>query len=67
MRERLGLEEQAHFDFQYLRTNTAAKELAERHKELSLIPIGQPNAIPKKIWRKKKIYGKANILKLIIA
>jgi len=60
VRERLGLEEQARFDFQYLRANAAAKELAERHEELSLIPISQPDAIPKKIWRKKKTHGKAN-------
>src|SRR5277367_3808451 len=60
VRERLGPEEQARFDFHYLRANAAAKELAERHEELSLIPIGQPDAIPKKIWRKKKTHGKAN-------
>jgi hypothetical protein len=60
VRERLGPEEQARFDFQYLGVNTAAKELAERHGELSLIPIGQPDAIPKKIWRQKKTHGKAN-------
>ena len=39
VRERLGPEEQARFDFQYLRANASAKELAERHEELSLIPI----------------------------
>ena len=60
VRERLGPEEQARFDFQYLRVNAATKELAERHEELSLIPISQPDAIPKKIWRKKKTHGKAN-------
>jgi len=60
VRERLGPEEQARFDFQYLRANAAAKELTERHEELSLIPIGQPDAIPKKIWRKKKTHGKAS-------
>jgi hypothetical protein len=41
VRERLGPEEQARFDFQYLRANAAAKELAECHEELSLILIGQ--------------------------
>jgi hypothetical protein len=60
VRERLGPEEQARFDFQYLRVNAAAKELAERHEEPSLIPISQPDAIPKKIWRKKETHGKAN-------
>jgi hypothetical protein len=34
--EQLGPEKQARFDFQYLRANAAAKELAERHEELSL-------------------------------
>jgi hypothetical protein len=57
--ERLEPEEQAYFDFQYLRANTAAKELAKRHEKLSLISIGQPDAIPKKIWRKKKTHDKA--------
>jgi hypothetical protein len=60
VRERLGPEEQARFDFQYLKANAAAKELAEYHEELSLIPIGQPDAIPKKTWRKKKTHDKAN-------
>ena len=63
VRERLGLEEQVRFDFQYLKANAAAKELAERHEELSLIPISQPDAIPKKTWRKKKTYGKINARK----
>ena len=67
MRERLGPEEQAYFNFQYLRANTAAKELTEYYKELSLIPIGQPDAIPKKIWRKKKTHGKANTPRLTAA
>jgi len=60
VRERLGPEEQACFDFQYLRANTAAKELTECHEELSFIPIGRPDAIPKKTWRKKTPHGKAN-------
>src|SRR5438876_12228002 len=67
VRERLGLEEQARFDFQYLKANAAAKELAERYEELSLIPISQPDAIPKKTWRKKKTYGKINTRELTAA
>jgi hypothetical protein len=67
MRERLGPEKQARFDFQYLKANAAAKELAERHEELSLIPIGQPDAVPKKIWRKKKTHDKANARRLTAA
>jgi len=49
VRERLRPEEQARFDSQYLRANTATKELTQRHEELSLIPISQPEVIPKKI------------------
>jgi hypothetical protein len=59
-RERLGPEERSRFNVQYIRANAAAKDLAERHEELSLIPIGQPDAVPKKQWRKKKNHGKAN-------
>ena len=51
--ERLGPEEQARFDFQNLRVNAAAKELAD--------------AIPKKIWRKKKTNNKANACGLTAA
>jgi hypothetical protein len=60
VRERLGSEERSRFDIQYLKANAAAKDLAERHEELSLIPISQPDAVPKKQWRKKKTHGKAN-------
>ena len=67
VRERLGPDEQARFDFQYLRANAAAKELAEYYKKLSLIPIALPDAIPKKIWRKKKTHGKANAPRLTAA
>jgi hypothetical protein len=60
VRDRLRLEERSHFDIQYLKTNAAAKDLTERHEELSLMPISQLDAVPKKQWRKKKNHGKAN-------
>ena len=60
VRDRLGPEEQSRFDVQYLRANAAAKDLAERLEELSLISIGQPDAVSKKQWRRKKNHGKAN-------
>ena len=47
VRDRLGPEERSRFDIQYLRTNAMAKDLAERHEELSLIPIGHPDTVPK--------------------
>jgi hypothetical protein len=60
VRDRLGPEERSRFDIQYLKANAAAKDLAERHEELSLILIGQPDAVPKKQWRKKKNHCRAN-------
>jgi len=48
IRDRLGPEERSRFDIQYLKANAAAKDLAECYEELSLIPIGQPDAVPKK-------------------
>jgi hypothetical protein len=63
----LGPEEQSRFGVQHLTANVAAKDLAERHEELSLISIGQPSAGSKKQWRRKKNRGKANTLGLTAA
>jgi hypothetical protein len=60
LRDRLRPEEQSRFDSQYLRAQEKAKAIAERHEDLSNIPIGMPDAVPKKTWRKKKDHGKAN-------
>jgi len=68
VRDRVGPEEQSRSDIQYLRANAAAKDLAERHEELSLIPIGHPDAVPDKQWgRGKKNHGKANVSELTAA
>jgi hypothetical protein len=64
VRDRLGLEEKSRSDIQYLRANAAAKDLAERHEELSMIPIGHPDAVPEKQWRRKKNHDKANVPEL---
>jgi hypothetical protein len=60
IRDRLAPEEQSRFDSQYLRAQENAKAIAERHEDLSRIPIGMPDAVPKKTWRKKKDHGKAD-------
>jgi hypothetical protein len=44
-----------------------AKDLAKRYKNPFLIPIGQPNTVPKKQWWKKKNHGKANAPGLTVA
>ena len=60
IRDRLAPEEQSRFNSQYLRAQENAKAIAERYKDLSRIPIGMPDAVPKKTWRKKKDRGKAD-------
>ena len=60
VRDRLEPEEKSRFDSQYLRAQERAKAIAERHENLSHIPIGIPDAVPKKAQRKKKDYGKIN-------
>lgn len=37
-----------------------AIELGERHLQLQQLPLHQPDAIPRRIWKKKKSHGKAN-------
>jgi|SRR5436853_3761769 len=60
IRDRLAPEEQSRFNNQYLRVQKNAKAITERYKDLSRIPIGIPNAVPKKTWRKKKDRGKTD-------
>ena len=60
IRDRLALEKQSRFDNQYLQVQENAKAITERHEDLSRIPIGMPDAVPKKTWRKKKDRGKAD-------
>jgi hypothetical protein len=64
--EQLGLEERARFDFQYLRANTAAKELTERREKLFLIPISQPDAIPKKMSARIGIVQPFTLLEFVV-
>jgi hypothetical protein len=47
--------------------NAIMEQAAERREELAQIPIDIPDAVPKRIWRKKKLYGKANARALTAA
>jgi hypothetical protein len=58
VRDRLDPEEQSRFDVQYPRANAAAKDLAERLEELSLISIGQPDAVSKNSGGGRRITAK---------
>ena len=54
-------------DSQYPQAQEKVKAIAERHENLSHIPTGIPDAVPKKAWRKKKDHGKANVAGLTAA
>ena len=47
--------------------NAIMEQAAERREELAQIPIDIPDAVPKRIWRKKKPHSKANARALTTA
>src|SRR5947207_9111795 len=59
-RARLGVENQPRWDGQFIGGLSKLTTAAERREELAQIPIGIPDAVPKKTWRKKTTHGKAN-------
>jgi hypothetical protein len=59
-RARLGVEDQSRWDGQFIGGLSKLTTAAERREELAQIPIGVPDAVPKKVWRKKKTHGKSN-------
>jgi len=36
------------------------KQAGKQHQHLAALPIGQPDPIPKKTWRKRDAHGKAD-------
>src|SRR5881275_3210970 len=64
-RARLGVENQPRWDGQFVGGLSKLTTAAERREELAQIPIGVPDAVPKKAWRKKKSHGKGNARGLI--
>ena len=59
-RARLGEEDQLRWDGQFIEELSKQTAAAKRREELAQIPIGIPDAVPKKTWRKKTAHGKAN-------
>lgn len=43
------------------------KEAGQQHRQLAGLPIGQPDPIPKKTWRKRDTHGKADARALTAA
>jgi hypothetical protein len=56
-RDTLGPEAQSRLDNTFLQSTTTILQAAQRNDALAQLPIGIPDAIPKKVWRKKKTNG----------
>jgi hypothetical protein len=64
LRDTLNDDERIRFDRQHSRLMEKAEEevivLGERRRQLQDIPINDPDALPKRTWKKPKEHGKAN-------
>jgi len=59
-RENLNTEERSRFDDQIMTTGERLNQAAKQHQHLASLPIGQPDPIPKRTWRKRDAHGKAD-------
>ena len=66
-RELLPTEEWLRFDDQILAASEHLKTVGIQHQQIASLPIGQPDPIPKKTWRKKKAHGRGNARALTAA
>ena len=60
LREQMEPEEKARFDRQVEAEQQKLIAIAQDHIELQALPIGNPDAVPKPQFRKKKTHGLAN-------
>jgi hypothetical protein len=60
LREQMEPEEKARFDRQVEAEQQKLIFIAQDHIELQALPIGNPDAVPKPQFRKKKTHGLAN-------
>jgi hypothetical protein len=58
-RDALGPEAQSRLDNTFLQAATAMLQIAQRNGALAQLLIGNPNPVPKKVWRRKKVHGSA--------
>lgn len=56
----LGPEAQSRLDSAFIQTANTMLKTAQRNDTLDRLPIGTPDAIPKKTWRKNKQHGRAD-------
>jgi hypothetical protein len=66
-RDTLGPEAQSRLDNTFLQSANTMLQAAQRNDTLAQLPIGIPDAIPKRMWRKKKTNGLANAVGLTSA
>jgi hypothetical protein len=59
-RERWRTEERSRFDDQILTLGERSKQAGEQHQYLATLPIGQPDPIPERTWRKRDTHGRAD-------
>ena len=59
-RDALGPEAQLRLDNIFFQVATTMLQTAQRNDALTQLLIGNPNPVPKKVWRKKKAHGPAD-------
>jgi hypothetical protein len=59
-RDDLGPEAQSRLDNTFIQTANTMLKAAQRNDTLDRLPIGTPDAVPKKTWRKNKRHGRAD-------
>ena len=59
-RDMLGPEAQSRLDNTFLQSTNVILQAAQRNEALAQLPIGILDAVPKRVWRKKKTHGLAD-------
>jgi hypothetical protein len=58
--EHLNTEERCRFNGQIMVASEALNQASRQHNHLAALPVGQPDPIPKRTWRKRDAHGKAD-------
>ena len=66
-RECVNVEEQSRFDDEIMAASERLKQAGKQHQHVATLPIGQPDPIPKKTWRKRDTHDKATARALTAA
>jgi hypothetical protein len=56
----LGPEAQSRLDNTFLQSTNVILQATQRNEALAYLPIGILDAVPKRVWRKKKTHGLAD-------